>query len=97
MRKVVTTVERPKLTTKQTAIMEAVRESYHQRRQSPTLQEIQDATGISTVSVVSYNLEKLVGFGLIEMGQKRSSRRIVLVMAEGEECPCCGRKMEKGH
>ena len=75
---------------RQAAILAAVRASYRADARPPTIKELQIATGISTTSVVWYNLHRLQEQGLIRIDDG-VSRGIRLVLQEGETCPLCGR------
>lgn len=75
---------------RQAAILRVIRASYERDGRPPTIKELQDATGISTTSVVAYNLRRLQEQGLIRIDDGMS-RGIRLVLQEGETCPLCGR------
>ncbi len=75
---------------RQEAILRAVRASYQTRGLSPTFLEIAAATGITTTSVVSYNLRRLQEQGLVKI-EDGLSRGIRLVLQPGDPCPVCGR------
>lgn len=82
--------EQKPLNWRQESIMRAIRQSYHQNHRAPTVRDIQIATGISSTSVVDYNLGLLEGRGLIHV-QPEIARGIELVLQPGDPCPCCGR------
>lgn len=78
---------------RQEAILAAVRASYRMRGLSPTFLEIAAATGITTTSVVSYNLRRLQEQGLVKV-ENGASRGIRLVLQPGDPCPLCGHESE---
>jgi len=75
---------------RQEAILRAIGANYRRDGRPPTVQEILDATGITTTSVVAYNLRRLQEKGLIRI-DNGVSRGIRLVVQEEERCPVCGR------
>ena len=54
-----------KLTQRQAAILDFVRAELEQVGRSPTIREIRDACGISSTSVVDYNVGKMEGLGVL--------------------------------
>lgn len=60
------TVELPDLSTKQRRIYYAIRRFQRRAGYCPSIREIQVEAGISSTSVVEYNLRRLEKLGLIE-------------------------------
>lgn len=71
------------LSARQQAIVEFIQEFTHQHRYPPTIREIGQRVGISSTSVVNYNLNILKREGLIER-DKEVSRGIKLIGAAAE-------------
>ena len=55
-----------KLSERQQHMLEFIRQFYQEHLYPPTIREIGEAVGISSTSVVNYNLNKLVNAGMIE-------------------------------
>lgn len=66
-----------KLSSKQTAILEFLQQFHDQKGYAPSMREIQAACGISSTSVVEYNLRILEGRGLL-LRDREISRAIQL-------------------
>lgn len=75
---------------RQEAILAAIRANYRDAARPPTVAELLVATGISTTSVVAYNLRRLQEQGLIKI-EDGVSRGIRLVLEPSDPCPVCGR------
>ena len=71
-----------KLTEKQTKILNAIGAHLDDRGYPPTIRELQSACGISSTSVVDYNLDKLEDLGLITR-EPEVSRGIRLTFKAG--------------
>lgn len=71
-----------KLRPKQERILEFIREYLDEHDYPPTIREIGKAVGISSTSVVNYNLERLEAMGYIERNRE-VSRGLRLVGYEG--------------
>lgn len=69
-----------KLSERQQNILDFIRNFFEENSFPPTIREIGEAVGISSTSVVNYNLNKLVEAGLIER-DKEISRGLRLVEA----------------
>lgn len=74
--------ERHRLTERQRGILRHIWESINERGYPPSIREIGEAVGISSTSVVNYNLERLKQEGLIE--RDRGYSRGLRLSAEGE-------------
>lgn len=61
-----------KLSERQQAMIEFIRSFAEENQYPPTIREIGEAVGISSTSVVNYNLNKLVEAGLIERNKEVS-------------------------
>lgn len=61
-----------KLSERQQAMIEFIRSFTEENQYPPTIREIGEAVGISSTSVVNYNLNKLVEAGLIERNKEVS-------------------------
>lgn len=83
------------LSAREQAVLAFVRRYYGKHGFSPTFREIKDEAGISSTSVVSYQVERLRDRGLInfENGVERS---IVPLFEIGETCPFCGHEIGDG-
>jgi repressor LexA len=68
---------KPTLTTKQTALLNYLREYFERNHYAPTYEEIRVGLGWSTKSLVDYHLGMLVRAGCIER-KAREPRTIVL-------------------
>lgn len=80
------------LSRRQGALLQAIRDVWRTERRPPSIRQLRDATGISSNSVVVYNLWKLVRLGLVTQpnGEARNTR---LILRPGDECPCCGQEV----
>lgn len=71
------------LTTKQRRILEYLREYIGERRYPPSVREIMRGCGISSTSVVFYNLRILEEFGYLEV-RRGAARSIKLLKRDGD-------------
>ena len=69
------------------AVLAYIEDSLRESRRPPTVREIGDACGITSTSVVDYNLNRLVQLGYL--ARDRGSTR-GLYPTSGHICECCG-------
>lgn len=74
-----------KLSTRQKKILAFIEDFLNREGYPPTIREIGEAVGIASTSVVNYNLNKLVDYGLIERAPEVS--RGLRLVAPQEEMP----------
>ena len=72
-----------KLSERQQHMLEFIRQFYQEHLYPPTIREIGEAVGISSTSVVNYNLNKLVNAGMIERNKDVSRA------SASPRCPVC--------
>ena len=72
------------LSERQRRILQFIRQFTHENRYPPTIREIGEAVGISSTSVVNYNLKSLEEKGLIDR-DRTISRGIRLVKSQAEQ------------
>ena len=74
-------MENPKLSVRQEVILGFLQDFIAERKYPPSVREIKDGCGLSSTSVVDYNLKKLKAKGLIE--RETSVSRGIRLVGEG--------------
>jgi SOS-response transcriptional repressor LexA len=77
---------------KRERLLEAVKTLMRRHQRPPTMRELKDETGISSTSVVAFNLRKLQADGRLRLTDNVSTRGLRLVLGPDDECPYCGRR-----
>lgn len=76
------------LSRRESLLLLAIRLYIEEHGSPPGIRELRALTGISSTSVVSYNLQKLARRGLIKQ-RRETAKSIVLILHAGESCPYC--------
>lgn len=72
-------MDTPPLTRNQQRVYDALRAYIDRHGYAPCVRELMEDAGISSTSVVMYNLRLLEGLGMIRLGPKGASRAIALL------------------
>jgi SOS-response transcriptional repressor LexA len=79
-----TTIRSKPLTARQQQMLDFIWAFWGSMSCSPSYREIAEGVGISSLSVVAYNLKRLEWHGEVKLQGQRG------VIPIGKTCPCCG-------